>query len=262
MSSYTAPLEEGPPRKLQKLDTGAKIAKVRPLLHPLSSRRESPGTSGTLGKLVGMKDLPANKFQGTQQYSSQSSPIDDASSFNFKNQILTSSPDDYILDITKFIPAGCLRVRRNSQSGITPSEWNTCCNWSAFPHPKDISSNRGGAYIGKELQTAFFNGPVLKPYLGLHLAGWIRLEFKPNDSYNGQVRVYILPDDIARAAVKRDQASLRKSLHALLTQLDISVLTWNGKMNDTISQGLSANTLILRFLVRYLALLSRGPLSG
>ncbi|CZR50210.1 related to DNA repair protein rad8 [Phialocephala subalpina] len=197
MPRYTAALEEGPPRKLQKLDTGAKIAK------------------------------------GMQQYSSQSSPIDDASSFNFKNQILTSSPDDYILDITKFIPAGCLRVRRNSQSGITPSEWNTCCNWSAFPHPKDISSNRGGAYIGKELQTTFFNGPVLKPYLGLHLAGWIRLEFKPNDSYNGQVRVYILPDDIARAAVKRDQASLRKSLHALLTQLDISVLTWNGSWSDT-----------------------------
>lgn len=196
-SSATSPQEEGPPRKLQKLDIhGAKI---------------------------------------TKQHSSHSSPIDDASqsSFNFKNQIPASSPDDYILDITKFIPVGCLRIRNRRDSGITPIAWNTCSNWAAFPHPKDVSSHRGGVYVGKELQTTFLEGPILKPYLGLHLAGWVRLEFKPNDSYHGQVRVYVLPDDVARASINRDQPSLRKALHALLTQLDISLWTWNGTWSDT-----------------------------
>ncbi|KAE8441304.1 hypothetical protein EG329_005534 [Mollisiaceae sp. DMI_Dod_QoI] len=186
--------EEGPPRKLQRLNTyGDRTAK------------------------------PA-----------QSSPIDGSgeSSFSFKNHIPTSSPDDFILDITKFIPVGCLRVKRDN-SGITLPDWNSCHYWSAFPHPKDVCNHRGGPYLSKELQSAFFNSSVLKPYLGLHLAGWIRLEFKPNDPYQGQIRVYILPDDVARAAVDRDQPSLRKSLQSLLAQLDISLMTWNGSWSES-----------------------------
>ncbi|KUJ18565.1 uncharacterized protein LY89DRAFT_717157 [Mollisia scopiformis] len=149
------------------------------------------------------------------------------SSFSFKNHVAASSSEDFILDITRYIPVGCLRVDRG-ECDIPAVDWSSCRGWAAFPHEKDISSRRGGSYLSKELQSLFFNNSLVKPYLGLHYAGWIRLEFKSNDSDHGQIRVYILPDDSARAVVDRESIVLRRALHTLLTQLDISLTTWNG----------------------------------
>jgi hypothetical protein len=149
------------------------------------------------------------------------------SSFNFSNHIPASSPELFILDITNFIPVGCLRVLRE-ESGIKLAEWNSCGVWQAFPHKKDIDYNRGGPYLKKELQSDFFNSLVLKPYVSLHNAGWVRLEFKSNDFSCGQIRVYILPDDVGRGLVTRDEPSLRKALKGLLANLDIFSRTWEG----------------------------------
>jgi hypothetical protein len=59
------------------------------------------------------------------------------------------------------------------------------------------------------------------------------MEFKANDKHIGQVRVYILPDDIGRASIDRKIIPLRKSLLLLLAQLDISKATWKGEWNES-----------------------------
>lgn len=58
------------------------------------------------------------------------------------------------------------------------------------------------------------------------------MEFKMKDQHFGQVRVYILPDDVGRGAIDRQQASLRRTMQLLLAQIDISNATWNGDWSD------------------------------
>jgi SNF2 family DNA or RNA helicase len=55
------------------------------------------------------------------------------------------------------------------------------------------------------------------------------MEFKRQDQDCGQVRIYVLPDDVGRSVIEREEKSLRKALHSLLAQLDISNDTWTGK---------------------------------
>ena len=145
----------------------------------------------------------------------------------------SSATDDYILDITKYIPVGCLRVPKRD-CVITTEEWKSCDSWCAFAHPRDVYNTNGGAYLLNDLQEKLFSSTTLQPYRGLHNSGWIRMEFKYKDSRYGQARVYILPDDVGRAAIDRQQASLRRSMQLLLTQIDISKATWNGIWSECI----------------------------
>jgi hypothetical protein len=55
------------------------------------------------------------------------------------------------------------------------------------------------------------------------------MEFQTRDQDLGQVRVYILPDDVGRRVVDRQQTTARRSMQLLLAQLDISRATWNGQ---------------------------------
>lgn len=59
------------------------------------------------------------------------------------------------------------------------------------------------------------------------------MEFKCQEDL-GQVRVYVLPDDVGRAAIDRDDPALRKSMHNLLANLDISHLTWHGLWTENL----------------------------
>lgn len=58
------------------------------------------------------------------------------------------------------------------------------------------------------------------------------MEFKANDLHTGQVRVYILPDDVGRRTIDRQVRSLRRPMQQLLSQLDISKTTWRGDWKD------------------------------
>ena len=55
------------------------------------------------------------------------------------------------------------------------------------------------------------------------------MEFKTNDQLLGQIRIYILPDDVGRSLVARTRNSLRKDLRKLLTEIDVANSTWNGE---------------------------------
>ena len=59
------------------------------------------------------------------------------------------------------------------------------------------------------------------------------MEFKTNDQLLGQIRIYILPDDVGRSLVARARNSLRKVMRKLLTEIDVSNSTWHGEWLDT-----------------------------
>jgi SNF2 family DNA or RNA helicase len=58
------------------------------------------------------------------------------------------------------------------------------------------------------------------------------MEFRRRNSQWGQVRVYVLPDDVARGTVDRDHNSLRKALQSLLNKFDVSKATWKGEWSE------------------------------
>ena len=152
------------------------------------------------------------------------------SAFIFTSPHTTSSnsiPDDFILDITKYIPVGCVRIEREN-CDVSTETWTFYHAWHAFAHPRDVFNTKDGPFLNNALQQKLLGSPMLRNYAGLHHAGWVRMEAKTVDQNNGQVRVYILPDDVGRSVIHRGDKSLRKALHSLLSQLDISSDTWNG----------------------------------
>lgn len=58
------------------------------------------------------------------------------------------------------------------------------------------------------------------------------MEFKSKDQHTGQVRVYLLPDDVGRGTIDREVTSLRRPMQQLLTQLDMSKATWKGEWDE------------------------------
>ncbi|PMD31253.1 hypothetical protein L207DRAFT_641000 [Hyaloscypha variabilis F] len=153
------------------------------------------------------------------------------SAFVFTPPPITSTnpiPEDFILDISKYIPVGCVRIEREN-CDMSPEAWISCDAWHAFAHPRDVFNNKDGPFLNNALQRKLFSSPMLQNSVGIHNAGWVRMEFKTQDQYRGQVRVYILPDDVGRSVILREEKSLRKALQSLLGQLDISNDTWNGQ---------------------------------
>ncbi|CAL3973246.1 unnamed protein product [Diplocarpon coronariae] len=188
------------------------------------------------------------------------------SSFNYDRQYsLTSALDDIILDIDKYIPIGeyisplpipvmppkpygtltvhllmkelgCLRIKK-SDLGIPLSSWHSLSGldpgqWQAFSHPRDTLNPSGGRYLMNAAQEILFGIPVLRTSIGIFNAGWIRLEFRANDERRGQIRIYVLADDIGRSVIDRNITSFRKALSSLLLQLDTSFFTWHGTWDD------------------------------
>ena len=180
------------------------------------------------------QDPQITTLLGEASSSTVDAHADADTSFTFSPSSGHSSSDtaqDYILDISKYIPVGCLRLQRY-QCGIPCDIWTLSDSWAAFAHPRDVFNTEGGRYLPNKLQEQLFNSFVIKPYWGLHDSGWIRMEFKANDLYTGQARVYILPDDVGRRTINKQVRSLRRPMQQLLSQLDISKATWKGAWED------------------------------
>ncbi|KAI9646472.1 hypothetical protein NHQ30_004465 [Ciborinia camelliae] len=82
------------------------------------------------------------------------------------------------------------------------------------------------------LDSRLLRSPLLAAFSGIHNAGWIRMEFRAKDQQSGQVRVYILPDDVGRGVLDRSMKQLRKGMEILLDKLDLSHDTWQGTWTD------------------------------
>jgi hypothetical protein len=138
---------------------------------------------------------------------------------------------DFLLEIENFIPAGCIRVERY-KCQITTEVWTSCDEWHWLGHPREIIAPNAGPFLQNTLQEVLFSVSPIAPYRSLHQAGWIRLEFKMRDAECGQIRVYILPEDIGRRMIERNENSLRRSLQRIMAEIDTNKATWDAEWSQ------------------------------
>ncbi|KAF5875730.1 putative snf2 family helicase protein [Botrytis fragariae] len=145
---------------------------------------------------------------------------------------ISASKNSCFSDLTNYIPAGSIRIHKHGCSLLT-EEVFTCRSWHAFYLPSDITNfQQSILYLPNTVQGQLLRSAALAEYTGIHNAGWIRMEFKAKDKNTGQVRVYILPDDIGNAVLDRSMKQLRKGMEALLDKLDVSNAAWQGTWSD------------------------------
>ncbi|KAH7364689.1 hypothetical protein BKA65DRAFT_491871 [Rhexocercosporidium sp. MPI-PUGE-AT-0058] len=150
------------------------------------------------------------------------------SAFDFRQRLPDSTPDDFKVDIAKYIAAGCLRITQ-PESNISIDAWQSCSQWQILAHPPEECTLSSPNIIEALLQKCLLQTVPLKSFVNLHNSQWIRMEFRTNDSIHGQVRIYILPDDVGRSVVNRDSPVLRKTMLSLVSQIDTSASTWAGQ---------------------------------
>ncbi|CAD6439229.1 e80fca16-73ea-4ed9-acac-21bd7879202c [Sclerotinia trifoliorum] len=142
------------------------------------------------------------------------------------------SKDTYLPDISKYIPVGSIRIHKNDCLFLN-GEISSCQSWHAFHLPADINNFQHNIlYLPNTLQGKLLHSAPLDAFNGIHNAGWIRMEFRARNHCSGQVRVYILPNDIGNAVLDRSTKRLRKGMEALLDKLDVSHATWQGTWSD------------------------------
>lgn len=135
---------------------------------------------------------------------------------------------DFFLEIENFIPVGCVRLER-CKCQVTAEVWTSCDEWHWLGQPREIITSNAGRFLQNTLQEVLFNVSPIAPYRNLHQAGWIRLEFKMRDAERGQIRVYILPEDIGSRMIDRNENSLRRSLQHLIAEIDTNRVTWDAE---------------------------------
>lgn len=138
-----------------------------------------------------------------------------------------SAGDRYRFDITTYIPIGCIRVTKE-ELPVSQQSWNESSQWGAIKHPRDVNNPGSRPYLRSDIQETLLKLARISSFHAIHTALWIRMEFRANDAAHGQIRVYMLPDDIGRGAVDRNSSTLRKAVALMLRELDVSPVTWSG----------------------------------
>lgn len=81
------------------------------------------------------------------------------------------------------------------------------------------------------------NHVIYQPLKILVCTGWARVYIRKHQIYNTMltVRVYVLPDDVGRRYLDRNNSACRKCLKHLVTNLDPSFESWEGR-NEAVYQ--------------------------
>ncbi|KAF7885326.1 uncharacterized protein EAF01_011391 [Botrytis porri] len=214
-------------------------------------------------RYFGMKSIWSNVKKGSARQSPNpeiwsTQQIDSDSSFAAllppSRDSIQGSKNSCLSDLTNYIPAGSIRIHKQECSLLTEEAFR-CRSWHAFYLPSDITNfQQSILYLPNTIQGQLLRSAALAGYTGIHNAGWIRMEFKAKDNNSGQVRVYILPDDIGNTALDRSMKQLRKGMQALLDKLDVSNAAWQGTWSDDtpiqhidseLDENKSANTISL-----------------
>lgn len=142
---------------------------------------------------------------------------------------------DVIMDrlwISKYIPAGCLRLSSQERGSLPPDETGTNPGFEdwRFISRDDHDDVPADLSIPTALRTPLLRLPALNPLEDIFRAKWIQLGVR-----NHTVRVYILPHDSDRISIDRQGIKLFKVLGELLKQLDYSPAAWNGSESHGVS---------------------------
>lgn len=157
-------------------------------------------------------------------------PTFDSHASSHLSVITSNGIADFRPEIKSYIPVGCIRFSR-SEVQLDEAQWANLRDWKAFAHPRDGLRRDSIFLLSNDIELKLSNSTStnLKP---LHQAGWVRLEAKSGDDEYGQIRVYILPDDIGNREIDRSDRTLRKCMQTLLPSLDISKKVWDGLLSD------------------------------
>lgn len=196
---------------------------------------------GTAKQDPNQKKLSAQQIVSDSSFAVVSPPSQDS---------MKGSTNSCFSDLTNYIPAGSIRIQKHECS-LLKEEAFACRSWHAFHLPTDMNNfQQSILYLPNTVQGQLLRSAALVKYTGIHDAGWIRMEFKAKDQNSGQVRVYVLPDDIGNSVLDRyvfigycigsrfvliffsSTKQLRKGMQALLGKLDISNATWQGTWSD------------------------------
>ncbi|KAI1460477.1 SNF2 family N-terminal domain-containing protein [Annulohypoxylon moriforme] len=135
--------------------------------------------------------------------------------------------------LRKYIPVGCLKVPVVDTPSLRSLLRST--KWEFFArHPEEFPEKD---CIPRHQQYALLKERFLQPFIELWEHRWIQMSFRKftePDSV-GRIRIYILPQDVDRRVmiVKNE---FTRAILALLSQLDYSPDSWNGKYG-TVFQG-------------------------
>ncbi|TGO16295.1 hypothetical protein BPAE_0507g00020 [Botrytis paeoniae] len=200
---------------------------------------------GASGQNPNQKNWSTQQFRSDSSFAALSPP---------SRGSISGSKNSCLFDLNNYIPAGSIRIHTHECSLLT-EEVFTCRSWHAFHLPSDIINfQQSILYLPNTVQGQLLRSAALAEYTGIHNAGWIRMEFKAKDKNSGQVRVYILPDDIGNAVLDRSMKQLRKGMEALLDKLDVSNAAWQETwsddtpiqhINSELDENDSANTISL-----------------
>lgn len=136
----------------------------------------------------------------------------------------------------QYLPLGCIHVPQ-AGSGLSHEQFialasnegwlhlHACRNQGRSSQPASVSEDSSS-----QVQRSLMRSPALKLLNGLLQANWIRLEVSADIAHAGLiVRVYVLPDDVGRRVVYREDTKLRNALRYLLQRtLDFSKDLWLG----------------------------------
>jgi hypothetical protein len=133
---------------------------------------------------------------------------------------------------SRYIAAGSLPIGIE-ESNLIPELWflPQLREWRAFRLPGDPSqeSTADGKYLPPDVQQRLLKAPKLSQLSRLFRARWANLGFMVTGDALATVRVYLLPDDVQRATVDRAVPALRKARQSVLSGLEYSEDSWNGR---------------------------------
>lgn len=135
---------------------------------------------------------------------------------------------DAIVHITDYIPLGCLRVER-AETSIAAAVWCEQSSWCFLfaPRTRYYQNHRIlESGICTKLHEALLTSRSILPYAHLHRNRHVCFAFRSQNQDTGTVRVFV-----SQGIYKRNDLPKRlteKSLPALIQDLDVSDLTWNG----------------------------------
>lgn len=138
----------------------------------------------------------------------------------------------------QYLPLGSIPIPR-AASGISHDQFVTLASNDKWVHLEAAQVKRfRNKSVAKEVpldprtdtHARLLKCPALKPLTGLLQAHWIRVEVSASVDHDGLIaRVYVLPDDVERRTIYREDLKLRNSLRYLLQQnLDFSKDLWLG----------------------------------
>ena len=160
------------------------------------------------------------------------------SSHNAGHSVRLSKPGDFsaakktfLADLKNYVPLGSLTTSLEIADSWFHNGWMEASIYSKeYKTPYERDGIDLCWLLGHQIfhkQSELFNIQLQR----LLQYGWIRM-FAGRDQAQKQsviIRIYVLPDDVGRRFVDRDDKALRKRLMELMEQLDISCESWDGR---------------------------------